>query len=232
MKDTFIHLELHVDYFCIYRLHRCPTQKIYFTYFKNSEAFVNIPLLLIRPKGLPHVWWFQIRWSLKIISPFRTWLCVTQSQLRLLPACKTQGTQKHACKHTVATLRLFKSFLCVMRLHCISLSVMPVLCACIVMFHLPISVGSESPGQLGAGLRRTGGWGLARWSVLRAMCVWSGEPVVGVWVGHGIQWPGWNNKWSTCDWTFINYQWGSYTGVRSENFFGPTRWVSCSCFSR
>ena len=48
------YLELHV-YLFVYRLDRCPTQ------FTNSKAFVNIPLLLIKPKGLPQVW-FQIRW--------------------------------------------------------------------------------------------------------------------------------------------------------------------------
>ena len=76
--------------------------------------------------------------------------------------------------------------LCVMRLHCISMSVMPVLCACIVMFHLPISVGSESPGQLGAGLGEQEGGGL-HVEALRVRCVCSGEPVVGVCVGYGIQ---------------------------------------------
>ena len=29
--------------------------------FKNSKAFGNIPLL-IRPKGLLHIWWYQICW--------------------------------------------------------------------------------------------------------------------------------------------------------------------------
>ena len=50
-----------------------------------------------------------------------------------------------------------------MCLHCISLFVVPVvLCACIGMFNLSISVGGESAGQLGEGLKRTGGWGHAR----------------------------------------------------------------------
>ena len=62
-----------------------------------------------------------------------------------------------------------------MRLHCISLSVMPVvLRACVVLFFLPIS---ELPLQLGEGLGRTGGWGHARGRVLGAVCVCAGETV-------------------------------------------------------
>ena len=84
----------------------------------------------------------------------------------VLKSCMHCNSCAFTIVYIVTTLRLFvMSFvMCyafVMCLHCITLCVLPVLCACIVMFHLPINVGSESPGRLGAGLRRTGGWGLA-----------------------------------------------------------------------
>ena len=48
-----------------------------------------------------------------------------------------------------------------MCLHCISLSVMPVvLCACVVMFYLPISVGANCQASWGRGLGEQVGGGM------------------------------------------------------------------------
>ena len=57
---------------------------------KNSNAFVNIPLL-IRPKGMFD---FKFAGALKIVS------LMTCSQLRLLPTCETQGVRANIHKHT------------------------------------------------------------------------------------------------------------------------------------
>ena len=83
-------------------------------------------------------------------------------------------------------------------LHCISLSVMPVvLCAWIRMFNLSISVGGESPGQLGEVNGRTGG--LAHCCDSDGVTVTRFVPI--------------NVRTSTYDWTFLCHWRGHYNTI-------------------
>ena len=83
--------------------------------------------------------------------------------------------------NNVATLGLVRSW-CVMCWHRISLSVMPVLCACVVMFYLPISVGANCQVSWARGLGEQEGGGM-HVEGFRVPCVCAGGTVCGVsWV--------------------------------------------------
>ena len=106
-----------------------------------------------------------------------------------------------------------------MCLHCISLSVMPVLCACFGMFCLSISVGGELLGQLREGLGRTGGWGACelRGSTFCGVCVCASEVPVSCcrvfchWLRRAVtRFELINVCTSTFDWTLLCHRQGHY----------------------